>query len=1000
MSRQRIRHFAVALALSAIVIAASAAPAQAGFASPRDQARPTSHVAAAASGAIPEAAPKQIAYTVSAKPSREVFGFALASSLADPTIGYPSWNFDMLSTVAFFGVHVDTAGHFVGDGGWNVWNSSTLSTLVATAHQHGAKVVLTIILQDFSANTPNMCAGLAHIDTTVAQTAAEVRAKGVDGVNIDYEGLDGSCGRGDPYWAQHAMTTMTQKMRAALGSSSYISVDTYAGSAGDPYGFFDIGGIAAYADSLFVMAYDMEYSNYSSAPIYCSRFCLGPTAPLTGYRYNDTGIMSQYIAVAPRSKVILGVPYYGRKACVGNTTSPNQYPTSSVVADSYLDASGEAAYFEVRTGSYAAHRETNSGGMERWDIWYNTRLGCTRELYWDDAVSLGKKYDLVNADGLRGVGLWNLNYGGGAPELWAALQNHFLGCSGAAISVSPASPQWASTHVTVTASSRPCSNPQYRFWIQSPNGTWSVVQDYSATNTYSWTATGNPGSYRIEADVRSSTRVSYDSYAVVGDVLRACSAVGLSTSKSSPAFPGTAVVITGSSSCPGTPEYRFWVQPPGGKWAVVQNYGAAATYSWSAGVQGTYSLEVDVRDQGSTASYDKYVTTSFTIYAPPCTTPSLRAVPASPQGSGTRVVFSASSGGCPNPRYRFWIEPPGAGWKVMQDYGAASSFAWTGGAAGTYGVEVDVRDASSSASYEHVANATYVLTACSGARLSASMPSPEPVGTTIVLTGSASCLATPTYRFWVKRPGGSWAIARDYGSATAYVWNTTGIADGVYGLEVDARNQGSTAAYETVANMTFLVDTCSGAHLATSKQSPQLPGTTIGLTATATCMGSAEYRFWVRDLSGRWTIVQDYSSTSTFSWNTTGRPQGTYGLEVDVRNHGSLAAYESVANITFTIYAAPCTAAHLATDKPSGQVHGTTITLTGSATCGGTPQYRFWVRDLSGRWTIVQDFGSPNTFGWNTTGLAPGTYGLEVDVRNVGSSAPYETVANLTFAVT
>jgi hypothetical protein len=165
-------------------------------------------------------------------------------------------------------------------------------------------------------------------------------------------------------------------------------------------------------------------------------------------------------------------------------------------------------------------------------------------------------------------------------------------------------------------------------------------------------------------------------------------------------------------------------------------------------------------------------------------------------------------------------------------------------------------------------------------------------------------------------------------------------------------------------------------------------------------MGSAEYRFWVRDLSGRWTIVQDYSSTATFGWNTTGRLEGTYGLEVDVRNHGSLAAYESVANITFTIYAAPCTAAHLTTDKPSGQVHGTTITLTGSATCGGTPQYRFWVRDLSGRWTIVRDFGSSNTFGWNTTGLAPGTYGLEVDVRNVGSSTPYETVANLTFAVT
>src|SRR3981081_4497380 len=30
---------------------------------------------------------------------REVFGFALASSLGDATVGYPTWNFSLLSTV-------------------------------------------------------------------------------------------------------------------------------------------------------------------------------------------------------------------------------------------------------------------------------------------------------------------------------------------------------------------------------------------------------------------------------------------------------------------------------------------------------------------------------------------------------------------------------------------------------------------------------------------------------------------------------------------------------------------------------------------------------------------------------------------------------------------------------------------------------------------------------------------------------------------------------------
>src|SRR5579864_1335040 len=118
---------------------------------------------------------------------REVFGFALASSLSDPSVGYPTWNFSLLSTVAFFGLHVQTDGTFAADGDKTVWNSTQLGGLVGTAHSHGTKVVLTIILQDFGAGTPNMCSALMHSATTVAGTVAEVKGKGVDGVNVDYD---------------------------------------------------------------------------------------------------------------------------------------------------------------------------------------------------------------------------------------------------------------------------------------------------------------------------------------------------------------------------------------------------------------------------------------------------------------------------------------------------------------------------------------------------------------------------------------------------------------------------------------------------------------------------------------------------------------------------------------------------------------------------------------------------------------------------------------------
>ncbi|MHB8502266.1 MAG: glycosyl hydrolase family 18 protein, partial [Candidatus Acidiferrales bacterium] len=459
-----MKHYSLALLTVAMLLAFMPQPVGA-VAGPA----PVAQFSFASQAPVAQLAPKA-AVGGAGGPLREIFGFALASSLADPTVGYPSWNFSLLSTVAFFGLHVQGNGTFAFDQGATVWNSSQLTGLLSTAHSHGTKVVLTIILQDFAPGTPTMCSALASFPTTVANTVAEVKAKGVDGVNLDYEGLNGSCGsNSDPNWARHAFVNDIASLRSQLPPGSYLSVDTYASSAADPVGFFDVQALNASVDSFFVMAYDLEYSNYKRAPLSCTSFCLGPTAPLTGYYYNDTSTAQQYLSAVPASKVILGVPYYGRKACVSSTT-PNQYPTSSVVADSYLDASGEASSGLVQPGSYVAHRDANDpAGQERWDTWVNPSLNCIRELYWDDTVSLGLKYDLVNKDNLRGVGIWNLNFGGGAPELWAELNTHFA-CD---VSVSvPASP--ATTEFSLSLSAGGCSVAYYD------------VQQYDTTTNQGW----------------------------------------------------------------------------------------------------------------------------------------------------------------------------------------------------------------------------------------------------------------------------------------------------------------------------------------------------------------------------------------------------------------------------------------------------------------------------------------------------------------------------------
>jgi spore germination protein YaaH len=445
------------------------------------------------------AAPRMSAQAVGSGggPQREVFGFALLSSLADPTIGYPSWNFSLLSTVAVFGLHVNSGdGTFVSDSGWAEWNSSDMTNLLTTAHNNGVKVVVTIILQDFSPGTPQMCAGLANRATTVAATVAQVNAKGVDGVNIDYEGLNGTCPNGQTPRAM--MTDFVRQMKAALVASApgrtYLSVDTYASSAGDPAGFFDIPGMNPYADSFFVMAYDSDWSNYNQPPLNCSSYCLNPVSPLSGYYYNDTNTAATYVAAVPAGKVILGLPYYSRGACVGQPFAPHQYPVpgSSTWTLSYR-ASVSMATDPTNSG-YAEHRDATDG-VTPWSTWISTNTTCQpMEMYWDDVVSLGSKYDLVNRDNLRGVGLWNLNLGGGSPELWSTLSTYFS-CP---VTVSaPASP--ATTEFSLGLSAGGCSVASFE------------VQQFDATLNQGWfgVRAGQPASGSATAVVEGYPNHNY-----------------------------------------------------------------------------------------------------------------------------------------------------------------------------------------------------------------------------------------------------------------------------------------------------------------------------------------------------------------------------------------------------------------------------------------------------------------------------------------------------------
>lgn len=350
---------------------------------------------------------------------REIFGFLPYWEVNSSSLRL---DYSKISTIAYFGIGADGNGNLQkrnSDGsmtvGWSGWTSAKMTSIISAAHSHHTRVVLTV--QSFGWNTSGLnrqkalLGSAAHRLALARQIAAAVRDRGADGVNLDFEPLAST------YDAE--FTALVRTIRAELNrvhKGYQLTFDTL-GSIGN----YPIANATAPggADAIFVMAYD--YRTAGSSPV-------GSVAPLsrTGYDIRDTIVA--YRAKVPASKLILGVPYYGRAwstasgALHASNTSGTKFGASTSVA--YDTAADYLA-------QYGRHYDAGEGVA--WTAYQRenctSTYGCItawRELYVDDATALGAKYDLVNTYGLRGAGIWALGYDGARPELWAAIQRKFV----------------------------------------------------------------------------------------------------------------------------------------------------------------------------------------------------------------------------------------------------------------------------------------------------------------------------------------------------------------------------------------------------------------------------------------------------------------------------------------------------------------------------------------------------------------------------------------------
>ncbi|MHC1697067.1 MAG: multicopper oxidase domain-containing protein [Geobacteraceae bacterium] len=329
------------------------------------------------------------------------------------------------------------------------------------------------------------------------------------------------------------------------------------------------------------------------------------------------------------------------------------------------------------------------------------------------------------------------------------------------------------------------------------------------------------------------------------------------------------------------------------------------SFDWMNMSAGTYTLTAKVYNSLGATAVSAPV--AVTVTAAPATGVSITPDKVSPQSITTPggVTFTAAGqGGSGTYEFEFW-QHNGVGWSKVQAYSTNSSWVWNTATAadGIYTVQVNVRNAGSTASFEAwnaIIFQVYSSSPATGVSLVTDKPSPQPTttpgGVTFTAAGQGGS-GTYEYEFW-QHNGVSWSKVQAYSTNNNWVWNTATATGGIYTMQVNVRNAGSTASFEAWNAIIFQVDSGSsatGVSLVTDKPSPQPTTTPGGVTFTAAGQGGSgtyEYEFWQHN-GVSWSKVQAYSTNSNWVWNTAAALAGGYTIQVNARSAGSAASYEA-----------------------------------------------------------------------------------------------------------
>jgi spore germination protein len=351
-------------------------------------------------------------------------------SFTKQTIGFlPYWRIDdmqylklnNLTEVTYFGLTPNAEGHIVQqlaterEPGYREWEKPAMKDFIAKTQIMGADFTVTITALD-NGLIEQILDNPTVQQTLITEISNLVTTNKLNGVILDFE----YSGEPDDKY-QTAFTSFSQQLSKTLKKTApHVTMSlAVMPAAGKNKDIFDFSKLIPLYKNFIVMSYEYYGANSDIA---------GPIAPMKGFKegkyfFDVQTTYEDFKKIIPSDKLIMGVPYYGWDVAVidGKTANSPTFPKDN--------PNNYAAVM-----SYARMREDKNLKPDQcdWDeiaqeswCWYTDENNIDHQVWFEDAKSLGIKYDFVNQQKLGGIAIWVLGYDKAYPDLWSLLQKKF-----------------------------------------------------------------------------------------------------------------------------------------------------------------------------------------------------------------------------------------------------------------------------------------------------------------------------------------------------------------------------------------------------------------------------------------------------------------------------------------------------------------------------------------------------------------------------------------------